>query len=269
MKIIFVLTFLFSNLCWASIPSFNFLTQRLAKTHGSGSYVIKKDLSFFVDNSVIHVEETWIVSSSQRMHLKVRSLPSSSEEVSFDYFYLKGVRSFYKEGQLQTKNVSQNFYWPLFLTNSSRIIKDILVKNKIVPSSALFNQPTPKDLKEINHEPVDFISLARVGGQISYKIGKKESGESGSSLWLTQDGFNISKLKLPSGARVTPKAYKRFARNMWLPQSQSILYGADSVQVAITSVVPTKRSKVNQKSLQQKSVLPKITQIKEFYETLR
>ncbi|RME17884.1 MAG: hypothetical protein D6797_01500 [Bdellovibrio sp.] len=223
---IFFLTFFLSLSAYAYIPQTWMILSRTAENHGKGIYKILQTVTFFVKDSPLQVQETWIIESENKMRMEARGVGPLKDKVHLYYVYEGPYRYFLNQKQ-QRKVVKT----PLSQTERyfhfrfSKNIKPLLVALNILPPEALKAPPRFWTLNAVKYPTEPFKRLSRTGGVVNYAFGTPTPPDSDHllpGLWIEQDHFVIRKLRFPSQWTLTADQYKRYARGLWLPQKRTL-----------------------------------------------
>lgn len=174
------------------------------------------------------------------------------------------------------------FMTPLFIRSPVEE-KRFFMKWGILPPEVLREKRLPRDVKDIKVETEPFVRLGRTAGAIQYAYGKPApaDGPLPPGLWIEQDAFVIRKMRSPDGSEFTGSDYAPYARNLWLPRFQTILFDNHMVSMRILRVSGIELSNEHKKQLDSSwlrghpdagSQFPKSTLalvVQEFYKRFR
>ncbi|MBK9293807.1 MAG: hypothetical protein IPM57_05070 [Oligoflexia bacterium] len=235
-----LILFFLSTFAFAYIPQSSFVFNRVAELHGKGAYKITQELAFKGPAETQVVKETWIIVDGGEMLLK-----AEGEGLQ--------VTRLLKKGRIYTDTSSENpneFYMSALTTRDAGELKKFFHKWGILPNEALREKYVPKDLKLLKLETEKFVRLGRVGGAIQYQYGKLDQA----TVWIEQDQFFISKIRMPSGAEFLGQDYAIFARNFAYPKTQKITFGDNSVEIVVKSVYGINLTNAIKKTLEPSSL---------------
>lgn len=270
---IFTLCFLLTIPASAYVPRANTIIEKMVLNNGSGEYKIAREVTLTSAQKEFKIRELWTIAYGDKMRLEVSSLDSLNPW-SFVILFSESKRSTLSSLKSpKTFNKSREFIEPLHHDRSSRSLTHRLIRLGFVPDW-LPNAPAPtvQDNKTVM-TPEPFVRLEPVGGSVSYAIGTTSSGLGGQNqpqLWIEQDSFLISKMRLGSKAEFTNSDYQSFPGGLKLPGEQIIVWDNSTAKIKLLSVERTKTSPQNWSLNGVRSeLLPSDPLIKEFYSRFR
>ena len=234
-SVVFILLALsFSSLSFAAIPRANMILQRVAENSGSGIYQVEQELQFPNGADVLTLKETWLIQNENNMKVLVTGTKELKDQISFVVQFSGGQRT--QNGS--SRKLSEEFIEKYFHVRSTEAWTQALMALKVIPPGTNLNK-VPKTLKDIDNSPEPFLSLARVGGVISYRFGQPIENDSvlAPSFWFEQDQFVLRKFRLPSQAEVSAERYSIFSRGLSFPRTRQVRWGNNSVTIQTLSVV--------------------------------
>lgn len=219
---------------FAFIPRGLLILDRVAENSGKGVYQIEQEVQFENGQGSLSLKETWLIESENSMRLTVTGMKELQDKVFFQVIYSGGNKSSSQGNQ----RVTTDFIERYFHFRSGEGLAQAMIQLKIVPSS-IFAKRAVRNLKDTDYKPEPFVRLSRTGGVINYGFGplSPESGDPAPGLWVEQDQFVITKLRLPTLAEVTANRYTGYSRGLQFPKSRTVTWGKNSVQLQTLSVV--------------------------------
>lgn len=235
---------LFISLAMASIPRTSFILDKVSDNAGSGAYQIEQDVVFPGSQENLTLREIWMIESDGLMKLTVTGPKELQDAIKMQFLYNGGQRSTLTARGRQNSRLGEDFIERYFHFRTRDSLARALVQDKILPS----NIPAPKPLrasKDFVYVPEPFTRLSRIGGVVTYQIGKAPSSDKDTNpaLWVEQDVFHIRKLRLPSQAEVSADNYANYARSLALPKSRAVRWNQKSVQINLVRVTQQKTGK--------------------------
>jgi hypothetical protein len=280
----FFLILLLAPTLWAYIPRFWLILSRTAENHGKGMYLIDQDVVFNHGEEPIVAHEQWMILDEKNMRLRVTGKKGLEKKLSLTYVYDNGRRFYVDENGVRRviKN-SDDWFEHYFHFRFSKNIKPQLLAKKIIPPAGLKKGPSSWRLNSPPPPPEDFVRLTRATGVITYGIGTPtpiNASEPNPGLWIEQDRFVVSKLRLPSRIELVAKNYKTYARGLKLPLNRELLWDDHRTQINLTKVKGISNSGKNKERLSYKSlnfgknpelsrVLPEDNVVRDFYTRFR
>lgn len=224
---------LFLTAAFAFIPRGLLILDRVAENSGSGVYQIEQEVQFENGQSSLSLKETWLVENESRMRLEVTGLKELQDKLYFKITYNAGTR----ESGEGSKKITTDFVERYFHFRSGERLAQALVQLKIVPTTIFANRPM-KSLKDATYKPEPFVYLSRTGGVVNYAFGNPSAAEGDLSpgLWVAQDQFVITKLRLPTLAEVAANNYTGYNGGLQFPKTRTVQWGKNSVSLRTLSV---------------------------------
>ena len=113
-----------------------------------------------------------------------------------------------------------------------KYIKELYSKS-FIDDASLEN----KSVKALNEMDIPArIRLSRSGGAMAFAIGEASRVDSlHAQLWIEQENFALSKIRLPSGAEVAFSDYATFG-NILYPKTKIVSWAHNQVQIKVRSV---------------------------------
>ena len=224
----------FLTAAFAFIPRGLLILDRVSENSGSGVYQIEQEVQFENGQGSLSLKETWLVESENSMRLTVTGLKELQDKVFFQVTYSGGN----KISSQGTGRVTTDFIERYFHFRNGENLAQALVQLKIVPQGIFAKRPL-RSIKDAEYKPEPFVHLARTGGVVSYGFGalSPEQGDPAPGLWVQQDQFVISKIRLPTLAEVSANRYSVYSRGLQFPKSRTVAWGKNLVQMQTLSVV--------------------------------
>ena len=284
------LAFLCFILCgvaaWAYIPSTHFIFDRLASSHGKGSYIIDTEVVFREGADSYTVRENWIVHDDGSIRLFAQGpegFRAFRVKKSNRVFWVDSNRAEHAD-----EATSDYFMFPL-ISRSSLDLKRFFVRWNILPTDILGPRKSKdikdvKDIKELAPEKEDFVRLGRVSGAVTYAYGTPTPPNSKpqAGLWIEQDAFLVRMMRSPTGAELAANDYAPYSKNLWFPRQQTITFDNKSVAIRTVRVQSTELSRDQKAQLETSYLKSKpdvaatnwprhalVSQVQEFYKRFR
>lgn len=241
MKII-IFSFFVSLSAWAYIPTTNFVFNRVADLHGTGSYRINMDVVFKEGAETQTVKESWIVHDSGDMFVI-----ASGNEFKLAKLTKRG-RTYWVEQVAgdRTSESSIDAFMPILFQRNATSLKQLFVRWGVLPPDVLKEKKVPKELLEIKNDPEPFVRLGRVNGAVAYAYGEPDKP----GVWVEQDHFFISKMRMPSGAEFLGQDYMIYAKNLAFPKNQVVSFGSTRVEIKVNSLSSAELTKEEKSRLE-------------------
>ncbi len=263
----------FSSTSLAYVPRANTIIEKMVLNNGSGEYKVVREVTLQAENREIKLREQWVIAYGDKMRLEVTSLDSTnplSFAVVFDENQRKTLSS---QKAIKNFKKSREFFEPLFHDRSSRSLTRRLIQQGFVPEWIQQTPPpTVADGKTIM-TPEPFVRLEPSQGSVNYALGSPTNqlaSRSQPTLWIEQDSFLITKMRLGSRAEITNSNYQTFTGGLKLPSEQVISWGNHVAKVKLLAV-ERNRSTAKEWALNPKGLgaIPSDPLIKEFYTRFR
>jgi hypothetical protein len=216
------------------------IMSRTAENHGSIPYRISQEVVFNHFTEPLTVIETWTIINEREMRLDVVGKGLLKDKIRLNYIY-DDNRRYYLDTNMRRQSVpaSMENFETYFHFRSSKNIKPWLVSLKIAPSESLKSGPPKGGDKNLAPKEEPFVRLARSGGTISYFIGTPSASDAQNpGLWIEQDQFIISKLRLRPNLEIIAQNYKNYPRGLKLPSIREIKWDDKVIRVLTTNVAP-------------------------------
>jgi hypothetical protein len=267
----------------AAIPQRSTIASRVARTHGRGSYIIEQDLAIRTSGEPIMLRERWYIESGERMRLSVRTSSAAAkanEAPLFEAVYRDGKKTFSDLDSGSTKNssLSAEFSEGLFHARTGKSFLFMLASLRILPTSALKDQPRPTKIEQISRLPESQIRLGREGGSVAWIFGDPSptEGKSSPQAWIEQDGFHLRKIRFVTEADVSAAKITAYANGLQLPRERTVTWENGSAIIRVVTVQSVAPAQI-QKLLDPNSLLssPKAAPsaplpiVREFYSRFR
>lgn len=232
------------ELAFASIPRTSFILDKVRSNSGSGAYQIEQDVVFPGSQENLTLRETWMIEGDGLMKLTVSGPKELQDAIKMQFIYNAGQRSTLTQKGRQNSRVGEDFIERYFHFRTRDALARAMAQDKMIPSTI----PAPKPLrasKDFVYVQEPFTRLARIGGVVTYQIGKAPTSEkdTSSALWIEQDVFHIRKLRLPSQAEVSADNYATYGRGLALPKNRSVRWNQKAVQINLVRVTQQKTVK--------------------------
>ncbi len=270
----------------AYIPDYHMIISKTADHHGRGIYLIEQDVVFRGDPDPLVVRETWYVSGENLMRVNIEGRGGLKGLIQGSIIFETNQKVWRDEtGSLRSLRLNEDWAEPFFHFRYSKNMKPKLVALKIAPQDSLRDRNPivsgPERL-DYSYPSQDFLRLSRTGGTINYAIGTPTPPDSSSALpglWIEQDQFVVRKIRLPTQSLIEAADYSRHPEGLWLPRARTYSFGANSVQIFVSSVKwlgrnlkgdQLKTSSLDaQKSAEVVLKIPEQPIIREFYQRFR
>jgi len=237
------LTFGLSESVYAYIPDYHMIMSKTADRHGRGVYLIEQDVVFRGDPDPLVVRETWYISGESAMRVNIEGRGGLKGLIQGAVIFEANQKTWRDEaGALKSSKLNEDWTEPFFHFRYSKNFKPKLVALKIAPSESLRERnPIVSGAERLDYTypKQDFLRLSRTGGTVNYAIGTPTPPDDTNAqpgLWIEQDQFVIRKIRLPTQSLIEAGDYARHSEGLWLPRSRTYHFGANSVQVFVSSV---------------------------------
>lgn len=218
----------------AAIPSSHFIFEKVCSQHGRGAYSIEAEVNFQEGIEKLSVRENWTVLDGGEMRVSVNSPAMKVHRI------LKKGRIYWidQTGSERSDEVGSSYFMSPLITRSPTEEKKYFMRWKVLPSDALREKRSPKDLKDLSYLNESFVRLGRVSGVITYAYGNPTpvGARPLPGLWIEQDGFVIRKMRSPEGAEFYGNDYAPYSKNLWFPRNQVIYFDNHLVSIKILKV---------------------------------
>lgn len=219
----------------AYVPPYAMILSRTAENHGRGVFVIEQDVTYrsSTDTQVVH--ETWTVLDEYHMRLSFHGVGALKDVVHGSYVYENHARIANEDG-LKNHHVGEDWVEPFFHFRFSKNIRPRIVQLKMAPADSVKDRPPLKSDGPPDYDPEPYVQLARQNGMVSWAIAKPEEGPEGPGLWIEQDQFVVTKLKLPTKSVVEAADYAKYDGGIYLPRLRTYTWNDKMVTVQVRSV---------------------------------
>ena len=277
----FLFAFLIILPTQAYIPSYWHTISRTAANHGRGLYLIDQEVALTRANEPpLIVREQWLVRNGKEMRLRAQGRRGLEGKLDLTHIYSDSEKTFIDaQGKKKTLKISSDWFESFFHFRTPEGINPQMLTLKMIPQEALKRPTSVDSLEDIKYEPQNFIRLGRSQGAISYAIGEpSKKNQLKPGLWIQQDAFTISKIRLPSQAEISAKDYREHKKNLWLPKQRKLTWNNNRAHFRILSVKTLgsqKRNRLKPKNLNLRSEphlakkMPDHPLLREFYEKFR
>ncbi len=258
---------------FAYVPRANTIVEKMVLNNGNGEYKVVREVTLQAENREIKLREQWVIAYGDKMRLEVTSLDSSNPWGFAVLFDEKQRKTLSSNKTIKAFKKSREFFEPLFHDRSSRSLTRRLIEQGFVPEW-IQNTPPPTvaDGKTVM-TPEPFVRLEPSQGSVNYALGSpgnQISNHNQPLIWVEQDSFLITKMRLGSRAEITNTGYQTFTGGLKLPSEQVISWGNNVAKIKLLAVersqVPSKQWTLSPQGL---GVIPAEPLVKEFYSRFR
>lgn len=265
----------------ADIPNSRTIVSRMVRNNGKGVYVLEQDVIFRSTTESLTLREKWLVENGETLRLTVTSGKGGTEAFRFEAVYREGRRTASDlQGGLKTTNLSPEFLEVLSHARSTNGFLGALYRARIVPSSFLSFKRSV-DLKTNKRPSEPLVRLGPSGGVVTWIFGEPtpvEAKRLNPAAWISQDDFQLRRVRFPSEAEISLGKYSVFAGSLRFPRERTLTWDSNSVFIRVVSVktlpagpqlsaqlMPNSLTTADAKAAR----LPDISQVKEFYSRFR
>lgn len=269
------------------IPKLSTILERTIENNGSSLYLIVQEVSFkktkkkdslspsffksHQEKQTLTIQEKWLIKNENIMQLHFKGKPPYHEKIKGTYIYNANKR-YFKTPSGGVQSLPKGIFWfeDFFHSRNPNQMLQKIKKQNILSSSDLIEisnftkkRSSSLNTKEQNLSLPPQINLTRVGGVITYGIGKPSVPSLFfPGLWIEQDHFLIRKLRLLDQNQalffeVKAENYKAHPKNLWLPRIRKIKSNQKEALVQVLSVQSVRATKKTLQSLSPKSLIDK------------
>jgi hypothetical protein len=271
---IFTLSLLVSISSSAYIPRIQMILDRVSDNAGRGIYQIDQDVFFSLGSAEpIVLHETWTIENEGSLKLLVTGTRELKDTLRWNFLYSNSSRFYITNQGKNSKPLTEDFSERWFSFRKSENLMRAILQSGWITTEEL-RAKTTKQESTFVYPPQPSLRLSRTGGIVSWAIGRPNSSESSSGLWIEQDQFIIRKIKTTTNAEIVADNYSNYARGLQLPRTKKISWDDKNVQIQLVSVSsPAIKTLAPQLEVSQglalPSNIPEKTVIEEFYKRFR
>lgn len=261
----------------AFIPASDYLLEKVTKGHGKGLYSLEQEVVFRSDTETLVLKEKWLVQDAETMRVTVSG---GSVDLAF---VILGTKAYYAEtvGQLVSRKLSPESLERFFHVRSEKTLSDLLMNSKVVTLHPLRARQRPKDIKLIKPENDPYVSLMRVGDEVTYLVSSTidpKEAPTAPGLWIDQEQYTIRKIRFPSAAEILATNYQSLSNDLVFPKLRSATWGTNNVEIRLIKASSIAKSKELEANLQPASISQAplnwgssslTSMVKEFYQRFR
>jgi len=226
-------SFLISSTGWSYIPRASMILSRTCENTGRGFYQIEQEVQFPNGPDNLILKETWLIENENNMKVVVTGTKELKETISFSIQIANGVHR--QNGQ--NSKSTHDFIEKYFHIRTADSYAQTLSQLRLAPANVMAAKNF-RSVKDIEHQPENFLRLSRVGGSVSYAFGIPSSGSAENpGFWFEQDQFFLRKFRLPSGVEVSADRFSTFSRGLMFPRTRTVSWDNHQVTIQTISVV--------------------------------
>ncbi|MGZ3725324.1 MAG: hypothetical protein ACXWQQ_05970 [Pseudobdellovibrio sp.] len=212
--ILMTLVQLNSGLARAYILPLDIILQKSAQLAGNSIVNIDQDVQIKDGNKTYTIKESWLIEGDRNLKLSAHGVGELKDSININYLYNNKSRVSFIGHNKMTKTLGGDLFE-----------KYLAIKSKDSYSSYL---------KELNIAPS--VRLSRAGGLVCFAIGTESAaGNVNPQMWIDQNSFRLTKIRLPSNAEVEFTDYTE-KDGVHYPRQKVISWDGKTVKITVTKI---------------------------------